>query len=572
MTIPKINSAHGSDTRNIINRAIDLINVQGKSIQDLVAEGQLTPSQYATLIQTVNGLISKGDVAFSDIDINKGKLLPKHLSEEVLKMLTGDAPVNAVPADGSITKRKMADKSIDRAILSPYFMNGGRIGNDVSIDTVVDDGNYIITSGNPGTFPKGESPDQNWCMSVVTTEYWGKQTLYKLQNPQIMYHRTIIRTTLEVEEWKSSKELSLFNRRIEPNESIDTVMEDGNYIITKGNTGTFPNDAPFSSYYLKVEVINNHWVQQYLYDLLDESIMYKRSFPRTNPNTERDFKWDRIVTESYLESRLPGFDGGGGNNSGYEGHLKVLMIGNSFSLDTTHYLHSISASTGVNMTVGILFRSGESLESHMNNATNDLSNYTYHKRVSIDGSANQIVTNDISMKTGIMDEDWDIITFQQSSSQSNNYTTYQPHLNNLKGYVDGIATNSNVKYGMLQTWAYSGSNSMYLGLVEAYENAMFDADIGILIPVGTAIENARSVPRIKSVDDELTNDGYHLGVLGDYIAGLTMFECLFSGLYQSDLWHNINWKPEEISNYQVYMAKLAAKNANLNPFKLTNYK
>lgn len=144
MTVPKINSSHGSDTRNILNRAIDLINVQGKSIQDLVAKGQLTPTQYATLLQTVNGLIAKGDVAFEDIDINKGKLLPKHLSEEVLRMMTGDAPVNAVPADRSITREKLADKSVsaekldvmkeskknlfngayDSAILSTYGGNG----------------------------------------------------------------------------------------------------------------------------------------------------------------------------------------------------------------------------------------------------------------------------------------------------------------------------------------------------------------------------------------------------------------------------------------------------------------
>ena len=574
MTIPKINSAHGSDTRNIINRAIDLINVQGKSIQDIVAEGQLTPAQYATLIQTVNGLISKGDVAFSDIDINKGKLLPKHLSEEVLKMLTGDAPINAVPADGSITKRKMADKAIDRSILSPYFMNGGRILNDVSIDTVMEDGNYIITAGNPGTFPAGESPDQNWCMTVVTTENWGKQTLYKLQNPEIMYHRAIIKTALVVEEWKTDKEeksFSLYNRRIEPDESIDTVVEDGNYIMTAGNIGTLPEGVTNSSLYLKVEVINDAWVQQYLGGILNEKIMYKRSFQRTNPTPEQLSRWERIVTESYLESRLPIFDGGGGNNSGNESHLKILMVGNSFSLDTTHYLHRISASVGVNMTVGILYRSGEGLDSHLNNATNDLSNYTYHKRVSENGYANQNTTNNTSIKTGILDEDWDVITFQQRSGDSDNYTTYQPYLNDLKDYVAGLATNSNVKYGVLQTWAYSGSQGregMYTGIVEAYENAMFDADIGIMIPVGTAIENARSVPRIKSIDNELTNDGFHLGVLGDYIAGLTMFKNFYPNINSKD----VNFKPEEVTNYQKYMASIAAENANLKPFKITAYK
>lgn len=108
MVIPKINSAHGSDTRNIINRAIDLINVQGKSIQDLVAKGQLTPTQYATLIQTVNGLISKGDVSVHDIDINKGKITEGMVAESLLKIIAGNAPIHSVPSDRSITINKIA--------------------------------------------------------------------------------------------------------------------------------------------------------------------------------------------------------------------------------------------------------------------------------------------------------------------------------------------------------------------------------------------------------------------------------------------------------------------------------
>lgn len=101
--------------RNALNELSKSVEYQGKSIQDLVANGQLTPTQYATLIQTVNGLISKGNVTFDDIDINKGKLLPSHLSEEVLKMMVGETPVNAVPADGSLTTIKYADKSVTQS-------------------------------------------------------------------------------------------------------------------------------------------------------------------------------------------------------------------------------------------------------------------------------------------------------------------------------------------------------------------------------------------------------------------------------------------------------------------------
>ena len=113
MVVPKINNAHGPDTRNIINRAIDLINVQGKSIQDLVAKGQLTPAQYATLIQTINGLIAKGEVSTNDIDPNLGKIGLSLLSDDVIQAISGNAPVNPIIGDSAVTTQKLAVDAVD---------------------------------------------------------------------------------------------------------------------------------------------------------------------------------------------------------------------------------------------------------------------------------------------------------------------------------------------------------------------------------------------------------------------------------------------------------------------------
>ena len=118
MVIPKINSSHGSDTRNIINTAIDSINTQGKSIQDLVAKGQLTPTQYAQLISIVNGNVSKGSITAADIDKNNFKLDQTYMSDSLLQMMAGNTPINAVPANGSITTEKMAQTSVNKTILS----------------------------------------------------------------------------------------------------------------------------------------------------------------------------------------------------------------------------------------------------------------------------------------------------------------------------------------------------------------------------------------------------------------------------------------------------------------------
>ena len=133
MTIPKINSAHGSDTRNIINRAIDLINVQGKSIQDLVAEGQLTPSQYAQLIKNVNGLIAKGDIQIND------------LSEDVLEALKDADPtfnLLAVPRDKSVTPGKTTFMETGKNLFNINDVKSGYSLNS-SGDEVVSSTNVI---------------------------------------------------------------------------------------------------------------------------------------------------------------------------------------------------------------------------------------------------------------------------------------------------------------------------------------------------------------------------------------------------------------------------------------------
>lgn len=115
MTIPKINSSHGSETRNIINTAIDSINAQGKSIQDLVAEGQLTPAQYAQLITIVNGNVKKGNITTADIDKNNFLVDQTMISETLLQQIAGTTEINAVPANYSITSIKLADGSVTKS-------------------------------------------------------------------------------------------------------------------------------------------------------------------------------------------------------------------------------------------------------------------------------------------------------------------------------------------------------------------------------------------------------------------------------------------------------------------------
>ena len=90
--IPKIGTELGTDMRNIINTLIDVVNGQSSALLDLVAKGQMTDDQYQKLIIVLNGLIKKGEVSVSDINLELGKIGLEYLSSELVQRLSFNAP------------------------------------------------------------------------------------------------------------------------------------------------------------------------------------------------------------------------------------------------------------------------------------------------------------------------------------------------------------------------------------------------------------------------------------------------------------------------------------------------
>ena len=98
--------------RNALNDLSKSVEQQGKSIQDLVAKGQLTPTQYATLIQAVNGLISKGEVSPLDINKSLGGFDATFFTNEFLDQLNNGTIEATKLLTGSVTKDKIANKAV----------------------------------------------------------------------------------------------------------------------------------------------------------------------------------------------------------------------------------------------------------------------------------------------------------------------------------------------------------------------------------------------------------------------------------------------------------------------------
>ena len=103
------------------------------------------------------------------------------------------------------------------------------------------------------------------------------------------------------------------------------------------------------------------------------------------------------------------------------GTIRILAVGNSFSVDAMEHLAVIFKAAGYETVVlGNLYIGGCSLDTHMKNINNTSYSYTYYKNTGDGWTSSDKETID----TGLMDEEWDIVTIQQVSQDSGKPETF----------------------------------------------------------------------------------------------------------------------------------------------------
>ena len=215
--------------------------------------------------------------------------------------------------------------------------------------------------------------------------------------------------------------------------------------------------------------------------------------------------------------------------------LKLLAIGNSFSNNMTQYLYDIAMAQGATeVIIGRLWIAGCSLQTHVETIQSGAADYGYDKN----DSGEWVYREGATFLDGLLDEDWDIITMQQSSSKSGDAQTYDGYLDQLVSYVNEHKTNPDAKLVWQMTWAYEGScekeafakydsdqMTMYTKIVEAVQEKVLPTGaFAAIIPAGTAVQNART----SYFGDRLTTDTLHMNDLGMVIGGYTWY-AVFTG-------------------------------------------
>lgn len=251
--------------------------------------------------------------------------------------------------------------------------------------------------------------------------------------------------------------------------------------------------------------------------------------------------------------------------------LRVLAIGNSFSQDAVEqYLHELATAAGKTIIIGNMVIGGAPLSLHWDNAQGDKATYSYRK-IGTDGV--KVTRKEVSILMALHDEQWDYVSLQQASSLSGKADTYRLPLPALHRYIDSI-TAGQVKHIWHQTWAYAANSThkgfanydndqqtMYRAIMEASANAGKLVRIDLLIPCGTAIQNART----SFIGDNLTRDGYHLDLhIGRFVAACTWFEALFGQEAPVN-----RYRPDGVSETQAEVAQMAAHEAVQQPFAVT---
>ncbi|MDO5582023.1 MAG: DUF4886 domain-containing protein [Planctomycetia bacterium] len=261
--------------------------------------------------------------------------------------------------------------------------------------------------------------------------------------------------------------------------------------------------------------------------------------------------------------------------------LKVLSIGNSFSVCLSSYFKSVVESVpGCKLTWDHLTIGGCSLERHWENIVKEEADpsFRYFKKY--------------SYKEKLKSQKWDIVSIQQASHFSWKPETFEPYAKNIVDFIKANAPQAEVVFQ--QTWAYRpdeprlakwgiDQKKMFEELTRAYGRAAQELNLRI-IPVGLAVQIARDtfpggykpfkrtdfvypdLPDMKcfltgaikwSPDKKtLSGDAFHLNDRGKYLQSCVWFAVL----YDRDPCE-ITFVPQSITPEDAVFLRNAAKKA-----------
>ena len=282
--------------------------------------------------------------------------------------------------------------------------------------------------------------------------------------------------------------------------------------------------------------------------------------------------------------------GGCATGGSEPGTVKVLMIGNSFSISCLRHLPQVAESCGVGLDLASLYIGGCSLEKHCANVEKADADPSFRPyRFDRCRRGEFVEKGSRNIQEALKSEAWDVVTIQQASHDSFRPESYDPFGDRLVATIRKYAPQA--KIVVQETWSYTpwdkrlakwgiDHDEMYARLHKAYGG--FAGRHGFaVIPMGTAVQEWRRRLPVKYTENSFGGDVvggrsqaprdefkrgadnrwtpncdvFHLNGRGEYLQALVWAASLFDGI---DL-EKVEYRPDFVTEADAkLMREIAA--------------
>lgn len=216
-------------------------------------------------------------------------------------------------------------------------------------------------------------------------------------------------------------------------------------------------------------------------------------------------------------------------------HLRICIIGNSYTADSFMYLPFILKNYGITIEVGCYIRSSGTLQNAVNEwstGASGVSSAFYYINTKTKTSW-QTISTAASPQMAVKYRDWDIVVLQQGSEASVDYATYS-YARQLIGLIlDNVGKPVVFGWNININRASSGSDYEAVAdtILSNISKVCEKEPMSIIFPYGTAIFNARTNQTLAAIGaggNLWYSDKVHLQEgLPCYIANLANVEAIF---------------------------------------------
>lgn len=232
--------------------------------------------------------------------------------------------------------------------------------------------------------------------------------------------------------------------------------------------------------------------------------------------------------------------------------MNILAIGNSYSLDATHYLYGIANDRKWDINLANLYIGGCPLDLHAKNLKENVQKYALCFN-------SKLTAFSVTLTEAIQCREWDVITIQQASIKSYNENNYYPYINELVDYLREkqprakILIHETWGYGdggkPLETWTdFSSFEEMSEAVISTYKKVYKDMSLDGIIPSGELL-----LSLYRKGITKLHRDGTHVSYgIGRFALALLWYRCL-TGKSVADV--AFNDFEERISESEVAIIK-----------------